>query len=219
MRRRSCSPTTSLRRTSSWTSSAAAPVRYSACFVFIATPDPATCSSARNEVRRTPARSTPARTGGPPELGRTRLRRASAQRHVAWRGGLCLCAGVVGGGDGARRVRASGVGMHRIRKFQLRRGAQQLAGFPRRRRAVLAVPVVSRRSGIGLARIAMAKRGGAGFQASWQRISATRSPAWSAAGPVTWIRCVAARSAASNSSARPATRLGAAIFATLHRGG
>ena len=66
----------------------------------------------------------PGRAGGPPELGRARLRPAGAQRHVARRGRLCLCARVIGGGDRTRRVRASRFGMHRIRKFQLRRRAQ-----------------------------------------------------------------------------------------------
>ena len=48
-RRRSCSPTTSSRRTSVSTSSAAAPARSSACFGFIATPDPPRCSARANK--------------------------------------------------------------------------------------------------------------------------------------------------------------------------
>ena len=46
----------------------------------------------------------------------------------------------------ARGVRARRSGMHRLRKFKLRRGAQELAGSARRRRTGLAVPVVSRRA-------------------------------------------------------------------------
>ena len=71
------------------------------------------------QVRRAPARAAPRGSERPPKLARAGFRPAAAQRHVARRRGLCLRAGVVGGGDGARRVRERGVGMHRIRKLEL----------------------------------------------------------------------------------------------------
>ena len=43
----------------------------------------------------------------------------AAQRHVAWRRGLCLCVGVAGSGDRARRICERGSTMHCIRGRKL----------------------------------------------------------------------------------------------------
>ena len=52
-RRRNCSPTTSLPRTSNWTLSAAVPAASSACCGFIATRDPTTCCAAQRNAAST----------------------------------------------------------------------------------------------------------------------------------------------------------------------
>ena len=71
--------------------------------------------------------------------------------------------------------------------------------------------------GIGLARLGM-QRGGKIARArpsGLRRISATPSPASNRLGPATSIRCAAARSAGSNSSARRRTRSRATILREL----
>ena len=101
----------------------------------------------RDEVRRAPARPASARAGRPPHLGRAGLRTARAQRHVARRGGLCLCAGVAGAGDRARKSsrRPPPNALH----LKIQATTQQRHNWPDLRDGgglIVAVPVVSRRA-------------------------------------------------------------------------
>ena len=159
------------------------------------------------------------RTGGPPELGRTRLRPASAERHVARCGRLCLCARFVVGGDRARGVRD-----------KPRRNASHLK-IPVTTQSVTTGPISAaaeqpsgHANGVterpaSVLRALPRPSGEEWMPRRWQSTSETPLRAPSKAGLASSIRSAVERSAASNSSARPAAPLSAAIFVNLHRGG
>ena len=56
---------------------------------------------------------------GTSKLGRAGFRHAGAERDVAWRRRLCLCAGIAGGGDRSRGVSSSRSRMPCLREFEL----------------------------------------------------------------------------------------------------
>ena len=218
MWRRSCSLTTLLRQTNSWTLWVAVPGRYSVFFVFIAIPNPATCSSARQSAANTcfvnPGSDRRAAAVGADKVpARTALTACpTARQALPMRSLHC------------RRQRDA------TSSRRPRRNASHLKILATTRSAITGPICAATESRAGhvsgvtelpvsVLRALPRPNGEDWIPSSWQRISGTLSWAWSEAGLVPWIRSAVARSAASNSSARPGAPLGGAIFVNLHRGG
>ena len=154
-------------------------------------------------------RQPPARHGGPPQLGRTRLRRRMAltacrtarpalpMRSLRWRRRRDATI--------SRKAAAECIAFENSSYDAARNNWPDLRGdgepgWP--------CQWCHGAPGIGLARIAMAKRGGADCQALGDGYPQRARGRGARLAWLTWIRCAAARSAASNSSARPASALG-----------